>query len=202
MKDTIASVTALIKKVIALRKKTAGEVRGYWSVFLKECRDFIKAEKKRLAAKFEALRFAADGQAENIHSLLKSDSKENQELAKTVLFKNKNLLAGYLMYCKKNHKETPRNEYCHVGDFIGCGFWNIADVARIVRMYAKEFLKGQYTVKIERFSMGQSINIRFKGNSKDWSEGKKLLEFLQKFNKSYRYDAYDTPSYRFYTGLQ
>lgn len=200
--DTVTNVKALVKKVTKLRNKATGEIRGYWSAFLCECRNFIKAETKRLKAKYEALRFAADGQAENIHTLLKADDKATRDFAKTFLFKNKFALDGYLAYCKKYQKNIPNNEHCRVGDYSGSAFRDVADIAKIVRMYAKRFLTGKYSVTVDRYSMGQSIDIRFKGNSKNWNEGKKLLAFLEQFNTSYRYDLYDRPSYRFYTGLQ
>lgn len=200
VKDTLQSVTNLVKEVKRIIRKAQGDNKIAWKGFLKDCRTFLREEKKRLARKWNALRFAAN-EAANLHEgLSKASTKEMKEVFRTILFAN---LEGYLLWIEKNFSKEERQDWGgNYNNFYGKYYEakiGLKDITKIARWYTKNFLQG-FKFKIRQRHYG-SFQLEFDSTIKGAKEAaEKVKSFINQFNHD-RSDAmtdyFDTRFYFF-----
>ena len=198
LKDTISTVSSLIAKVKKVAKTATAENKVLWKEFLKECRTFIRLEKKRLAQKWNALRFASESAAQLHDGLINSKDKDMKEVFRTLMFEN---LEGYFLWVEKTFR---KQEYKSWGDnynnFYGSLYQaaiETNDIPKIARWYAKTFFK-QFKFSIKKAHYG-TFYLTYDQSVQGAKEAAKKIEaFTQAFNHD-RGDSYsDYFDTRFY----
>ena len=198
LNDNIENVTTLIKDVQKIMKLATLECKKLWKQFIKDCRKFIRYERKRIALKWESLRFAIEC-AENAHVLATQSTNyvDRDMTIKSILLQNDSNLFGYLEYVKKYHHEnrTFENNNQYVGDLYKSCFSNdVTLVARVARKWMKyNILDHKLSINIDKYSMGSSIRIYYDSMVEGAKESaNKLKLFINRFNydKSDYYSEY------------
>ena len=196
VEDTLNTVQTLKKRIQKLAKKSVGDTRTFWGEFLKDIYTWIRKEKKRLAAKWENLRWAAKC-AESAEEMIGTNFAE---VGEQQIWNN---WEAYLLYVEKANrdKDYSNRAYmagrCTTGDLREAKvFDTVKNIAKLCRLYIKKSFKGLgLSVKI---SGGNCIRITHLNNLVSELAADVIYTFAERFNYDYSNSMVDYFNTRFY----
>lgn len=188
MKDSIQNVTKLISKIRVIIKKATGASKLAWKEFLKECRSFVKNQKRILSLKYKALRFAASEEAEKLHSLLCNRQRIFRDLGEQLLVDN---WAGYLLWVEKSFRDKDYSHRAYMeggywtGKFYEAGKALSTKMIKKIALWYKKSLFSDAKITIKMGYNEYRVNYKNKEDEKAAvSVAKFLKEFSYNFNNS------------------
>ena len=194
LKDTISTVSNLIAKVKKVAKTATAENKVLWKEFLKECRAFIRIEKKRLAQKWNALRFASESAAQ-LHDLLSSKCSQSRAVAKELLFSN---WEGYLLWIEKTFRNKDYSDKAYMGGSSWTGKFfeaerllNCKEIKKLASLYKKAYLPNA-KLSIKTCYGGYLVNYKCKS---DKAAAEQLADFIEQFSYNFSNSMVDYFNY-------
>ena len=182
LKDTISTVSNLIAKVKKVAKTATAENKVLWKEFLKECRTFIRLEKKRLAQKWNALRFASESAAQ-LHELLNAKCSHSKAVAEQLLFGN---WEGYLLWIEKTFRNKDYSDRAYMGGCSWTGKFyeatvSVKQIKKLAMLYKKAHLPNA-TLSIKKYYGEYFVNYK---NKSDKAAAQELAEFIHQFSYNF-----------------
>ncbi len=182
LKDTISTVSSLISKVKKVAKTATAENKVLWKEFLKECRTFIRLEKKRLAQKWNALRFASESAAQ-LHELLNAKCSHSNAVAEQLLFGD---WEGYLLWIEKTFRNKDYSDKAYMGGCSWTGKFyeatvSVRQIKKLAMLYKKAHLPNA-TLSIKKYYGEYCVNYK---NKSDKAAAQELAEFIHQFSYNF-----------------
>ena len=183
LKDTVSNVKTLAKKVKTIIRNCSGENKELWCEFYKECKSFLRSEKKRLERKYKALRFAASEAPKNLHEALQANCQLSKEVAKQMLIGN---WEGYLIWVEKEFRNADYSNQQYLGGSCWTGKYYEAIIdTKTLKKVAMLFKKAFFPNAKITIKMGyKEFMVRYK-NLEDRKAANEISDFINQFSYNF-----------------